>query len=137
MDLLHPNKEWRWPFAPVRPHFLIVVNPKGATVTVPAGPTGQAISEVYDLFQYVGPGQTSTIDHSLYFVDAGGLATQPAGIVFLKNGARLATTSTATVFLEPQAQIPSALDNPQTSHRVESLHASPLCRMPVILNPHP
>ncbi len=70
-------------------------------------------------------------------MDADGLATQPAGIFFLKNGARLATTSAAAVFLEPQAQIPAALDNPQTSHRVESLHASPLRRMPVILNPHP
>lgn len=134
IDFVHPNKQWKWFFAPVRPHFLIVVNPKGATVTVPAAPTGQPLREVYNLLEFVGPGQTSTIDHELYFVESQGLATQPTGLFFLKNGARLATTQAQAVFLEPQAQLPSTLDNAQTRHRVESLHVSPLHRMPVILD---
>jgi hypothetical protein len=136
IDLVHRNQKWKWPFAPLRPHFLIVVNPKGATVTVPASPSGRPLREVYDLFQYVGPGQISTRVNGIYFVDSQGLASQSAGIFFLKNGAMLATTSAAAVFMEPQAEIPSTLDNPRKCHHVESVSASPLSKMLVILTPY-
>lgn len=135
MDLLHRNKQWKWPFAPVKPQFVIVVNPKGVTVTVPAAPSGQPLREVYDLFEYVGAGQSSTRDHQVSLVGPDGLATNNSGVLFLKNGARLATSVGYDVFFEPQVELPASRNNAKKYHRVESINVSPLRTMLVTIAP--
>lgn len=110
----------------IRPQFLIVVNPKGATVTVPADRSGRPVPEVYDLFQYVRPGAQSTRVNGVYYVASGGVASHSAALAFLKKGSQLATSNVADVFCEPDAIVPDRLDRGRNVHRVELIQPSPL-----------
>lgn len=109
-----------------RPQFLIVVNPKGATVTVPADVSGRPLREVYDLFQYVGPGRQSTRVNGVYYVASGGVAAHSAGLVFLKDGSRLAAGDVGGVFCEPDVVVPGDLSGRKNVHRVNHIEASPV-----------
>jgi hypothetical protein len=114
-----------------RPQFLVVVNPKGATVTVPADLEGRPLRSVAGLFQYVGRGMFSGRTNGVQYVDSGGVVTEPAGLLFLKNGSRLATPAVGAAFYEPEAVLPEPLANrgARLAIRVPSITPSPLRTM--------
>jgi hypothetical protein len=110
----------------VRPQFVIVVNPKGATVTVPADFLGRPMPEIYDIFEYVGPGARSTRANGVHYVAPGGVALHSAALIFLKNGSQLETTSVADVFCEPDVVLSDRLERSKNIHRVALIEPSPL-----------
>ena len=120
-----------------RPRFqlLVVINRKGATVTVPAGAGGRALREVPGLFAYVGPGQFSRGAGGVQYIDSGGVATHPAALLLLKDDARLAAANAGAIVAEPRAILPEILakrGGAAASFRVGSIAPSPL-RSPFLL----
>lgn len=90
---------------------IVVVNPLGATVTVP--PTSH---NVRSLSQAAGRGQAfywmdaselrKSSGGNFLFIDRDVTETKTAGLTFIKNGGQLATTGGGAIFYEPDAVLP-------------------------------
>jgi hypothetical protein len=119
-----------WP-----PQLLIVVNPLGATVTVPASFTGHPIREDSSLSFYAGSGDWAPRGHKVYYVTAGAVDVPAATLVFLKDRSRLANPIAADVFGEPDAVLPDRNRDVMRIRRVRQIEPSPLRQLFVCFRP--
>jgi hypothetical protein len=119
----------------MRPQLLIVVNPLGATVTVPASFTGHPIREDSNLSFYAGPGAWAPRDHKIYYVTAGAVDIAAATLVFLKDGSRLANPVAADIFGEPDAALPDRNRGAMRIRRVRRIEPSPLRQLFICFRP--
>jgi hypothetical protein len=118
-----------------RPQLLIVVNPIGATVTVPATFTGQPIPEDPGLSLYAGPAAWAPRDHEIYYITAGAVEIPVATLVFLKDGSRLTSPIAADIFCEPDAVLPDQNRDVMRVRRVRQIEPSPLRQLLVSYRP--
>jgi len=107
--------------------YIIVINPLGATVTVPPPNRDKVIFQADRgnfSFRFVHAGETDAGSMHGCFIEKGGLVEMQTHVAFVKNGGRLVQVADFMVY-EPGAIIPTASDREKKGHHeVPRLEAS-------------
>jgi hypothetical protein len=108
---------------------IVVVNPLGATVTVP--PPGNNLQSMSPAAQH-GRGfywmdrneLRKSTGGTFCFIDQGDILAKSAGLTFIKNGGQCATPQAGQIFHEPDALFPRATRNGRNEHPAPTLDLS-------------
>jgi hypothetical protein len=108
---------------------IVVVNPLGATVTVP--PPGNNLHSMLPAaqrgraFYWIDRNELrKSTGGSFCFIDQGDILAKSAGLTFIKNGGQCATPQAGQIFHEPDALVPRAAHNDRNAHPTRTLDLS-------------
>jgi hypothetical protein len=111
------------PTPPAAEYLIVLVNPRGATVTLPPIYRGRIGNINRNGFVWQEPDHLrKSSGGELYWVEGGDrVDSGSSGLVFVKNGGQYASLSAGQLFFEPDAVVPEQLKQAKQAHGVPEI----------------